>query len=77
MISPRSEYHRNKLLNPQVKPNMEKITVEEALLFADWLHGRYDRISKGWIISDARENKGRIYTTRELWNLYQQFLGRK
>lgn len=38
--------------------------------FDQWANGRYDRIKEGWIVKDARINKGRIYTTEELQALY-------
>jgi tRNA A37 threonylcarbamoyladenosine biosynthesis protein TsaE len=67
----------NKSLQPKVQRNMDKITVEEALLFAEWANAKYDRMNKGWIETFATVNKGRIYTTRELWEAYNRFLGKK
>jgi hypothetical protein len=77
MIKPYSEFHRNKLLNPKVKRNMEKITVEEALLFAEWANERFERTGSVWMTKDVYPHFTPSYTTRELWNLYQAFLGKK
>lgn len=73
MIKPRSEYHRNLLVNHKKKAmNKDKILMK---IFQDWRKMRFYRIKGGW--KDKTGNVGYVLTTRELWELYQQFLGKK
>lgn len=68
-----------KAINKQPKTKIDKrmITVEECLLFAEWLRDNYiwDKEYKGWVY--RHDESTTTHTTRELWELYQKFLGKK
>jgi hypothetical protein len=75
-IQPRNEYLAIKATIKKQKP-LGMITVEQGLLFAEWLADRYVKVHGGWMARFASEIKSPIYTTRELWELYQRFTGGK
>jgi hypothetical protein len=72
-----SEFHALKAeLKAQQQPKYKyMITVEQCLLFAEWLADRYIRLSRGWTPKDPKDPT--TWTTKELWELYQAFLGKK
>jgi hypothetical protein len=78
-LSARSEFHALKAeLKAQQQPKYKyMITVEQCLLFAEWLHERYkwDKEYKGWIY--LHDDSTTTNTTKQLWELYQAFLGKK
>jgi hypothetical protein len=76
MIKPRSYFHYLKAIHKTQK-NTTMITVDECLLFAEWLHERYkwDKEYKGWIY--LHDDSTTTNTTKQLWELYQAFLGKK
>jgi hypothetical protein len=66
----------HKALNKQPKTKVDKrmITVEQCLLFAEWANERYYRDSGRW---RSKADYTATYTTRELWEAYNRFLGAK
>jgi hypothetical protein len=74
-LSARSEFHYLKAIH-KTQNNTTMITVEECLLFAEWLGYRYER-SAGGVWYAFRGDTNKPYTTKELWELYQAFLGKK
>lgn len=79
MLSPRRYDLYDKAVNkPKKQIDTTMITVEEALLFAEWLADRYTKTIKGWTEKwKAFSPHTQYYTTRELWDIYQKFLGKK
>lgn len=77
MLKPTRYDLYEKAINKQPKTKIDKrmITVEDALLFAEWLHERYLKVESVWV-SKYVHPTGQ-WTTRELWELYQKFLGKK
>jgi hypothetical protein len=73
-IQPRNEYLYQKATIKKQKP-LGMITVEQGLLFAEWVSARYYREMNTWYLRGHCEE--RSYTTRELWEQYQRFLGNK
>jgi hypothetical protein len=72
-----SEFHALKAeLKAQQPKYKYMITVEQCLLFAEWIGYRYER-SGGGVWYAFRGDTNKPYTTKELWELYQAFLGKK
>jgi hypothetical protein len=82
-IRPTSNYHYWKATQPKPKKDKRMITVEQCLLFAEWLHERYMQYEGKWIVKTNlvravySEDTKTGYTTRELWEAYNRFLGAK
>jgi hypothetical protein len=66
-----------KAINYKPKTKHVMITVEQCLLFAEWLGVRYVKTKYGWAVKGDFSLPRKFYTTRELWDQYQQFLGKK
>jgi hypothetical protein len=72
-----------KAINYQPKTKHVMITVDECLLFSEWLSDRYDKVKGGWqskanlVRVVYSEETQLIYTTKELYEKYEQFLGKK